>query len=121
MQHCLPCGVLPRAGGKFVPAFSNATGLQPRRLAVVAQAERAERSRRQEIRIEVEDGGRGSRESATVPKHFLPLPKPAHLVYIKPTVAVVADLAPRSSVGVKMTAGNNQLERYVIEFYSRRI
>jgi hypothetical protein len=77
-------------------------------------------------------------------KHFLPLPKPAHLVsasdtsavaglgcklsqcmlaqvYIKPTVAVVAGKASRSSVGLKMTAGDNQLERYVIEFYSRKI
>ena len=50
---------------------------------------------------------------------FLPLPKPAHLVYIKPTVAVVAGVAPRSSVGLKMTAGSDQLERYVIEYYSK--
>jgi len=46
------------------------------------------------------------------------LPKPNHLVYIKPTVAVVADVASRASVGLKMTIGNNQLERYVIEYYS---
>ena len=35
-------------------------------------------------------------------KHFLPLPKPKHLVYIKPTVAVVADVASRNSVGLKV-------------------
>ncbi|KIZ01073.1 hypothetical protein MNEG_6887 [Monoraphidium neglectum] len=39
-------------------------------------------------------------------KDFLPLPKPAHLVYIKPTVAVVTDVASRSSVGIKMTIGD---------------
>ncbi len=54
-------------------------------------------------------------------KHFLPLPKPAHLIYIKPTVAVVAGMAPRSSVGVKMTAGDNALERYVVEYYARSV
>lgn len=54
-------------------------------------------------------------------KLFLPLPKPKHLVYIKPTVAVVADVASRSSVGLKMTIGDNQLERYVIEYYSRSL
>ena len=54
-------------------------------------------------------------------KHFLPLPKPKHLVYIKPTVAVVADVASRSSVGVKMTAGGNQLERYVVEYFARSV
>eukprot|EP00798_Chlamydomonas_sp_ICE-L_P014348 gene14348-20343_t len=42
---------------------------------------------------------------------LLPLPKPAHLVYIKPTVAVVAGKATRQSVGIQMTALNNQLER----------
>eukprot|EP00798_Chlamydomonas_sp_ICE-L_P025264 gene25265-10915_t len=42
---------------------------------------------------------------------LLPLPKPAHLVYIKPTVAVVAVKATRQSVGIQMTALNNQLER----------
>lgn len=42
-------------------------------------------------------------------------------MYIKPTVAVVADVAPRSSVGVKMTIGNNQLERYVVEYYSKSL
>ncbi len=54
-------------------------------------------------------------------KLFLPLPKPKHLVYIKPTVAVVADVASRSSVGLKMQIGDNQLERYVIEYYSRSL
>lgn len=54
-------------------------------------------------------------------KHFLPLPKPKHLVYIKPTVAVVVDVASRSSVGVKMTAGGNQLERYVVEYFARSV
>lgn len=54
-------------------------------------------------------------------KEFLYLPKPNHLVYIKPTVAVVADVASRASVGLKMTIGNNQLERYVIEYYSKRL
>lgn len=54
-------------------------------------------------------------------KHFLPLPKPSHLIFIKPTVAVVADMAPRSSVGLKMAVGDNQLERYVIEFYSKTV
>jgi hypothetical protein len=38
-------------------------------------------------------------------KHFLPLPKPKHLIYIKPTVAVVADVASRNSVGLKVNAG----------------
>ena len=54
-------------------------------------------------------------------KHFLPLPKPKHLVFIKPTVAVVADVASRSSVGLKMTAGGNQLERYVVEYFARSV
>lgn len=54
-------------------------------------------------------------------KEFLYLPKPNHLVYIKPTVAVVTDVASRASVGLKMTIGNNQLERYVIEYYSKRL
>ena len=69
-----------------------------------------------------EDGFRRAR-SADKPefKHFLPLPKPAHLIYIKPTVAVVADVASRSSVGLKMTAGNVQLERYVVEYYARSV
>lgn len=62
-----------------------------------------------------------ARESKPEFKHFLPLPKPAHLVYIKPTVAVVAGVATRASVGVKMTAGTNQLERYVIEYYARSV
>jgi hypothetical protein len=70
----------------------------------------------------MEDDSRGNRRlGADKPefKHFLPLPLPSHLVYIKPTVAVVAGTASRSSVGLKMTAGDNQLERYVIEFYSK--
>lgn len=54
-------------------------------------------------------------------KEFLYLPKPNHLVYIKPTVAVVADVASRASVGLKMTIGNNQLERYVVEYYSKSL
>jgi hypothetical protein len=54
-------------------------------------------------------------------KDFLPLPKPAHLVYIKPTVAVVTDVASRNSVGLKMTIGENKLERYVVEFFSRKL
>lgn len=66
-------------------------------------------------------GGRQEREPRAQPKLFMPLPKPAHLVYIKPTVAVVADIASRNSVGVKMTAGDKKLESYVIEFYSRRL
>ncbi|KAF5838915.1 hypothetical protein DUNSADRAFT_2006 [Dunaliella salina] len=53
--------------------------------------------------------------------HFLPLPKPAHLIYIKPTVAVVADVAARNSVGLKMSAGDDKLERYIIEFYSKSV
>jgi hypothetical protein len=70
----------------------------------------------------MEDDSRGNRRlGADKPefKHFLPLPLPSHLVYVKPTVAVVAGMASRSSVGLKMTAGDNQLERYVIEFYSK--
>ncbi|KAJ9508948.1 hypothetical protein QJQ45_028273, partial [Haematococcus lacustris] len=54
-------------------------------------------------------------------KQFLPLPKPAHLIFVKPTVAVVAGMASRSSVGLRMTAGDQQLERYVIEFYSKSV
>jgi len=54
-------------------------------------------------------------------KDFLPLPKPAHLVYIKPTVAVVTDYASRSSVGIKMSIGDNNLERYVVEYYSKKL
>lgn len=39
--------------------------------------------------------------AAKVPrKHFLPLPKPAHLIYIKPTVAVVA-----GTVGIQSVDG----------------
>ncbi|GFH30653.1 uncharacterized protein HaLaN_29542, partial [Haematococcus lacustris] len=36
-------------------------------------------------------------------------------------VAVVAGMASRSSVGLRMTAGDQQLERYVIEFYSKSV
>lgn len=74
---------------------------------------------------DVDMGPRGRRgpmvEKGMELKHFLPLPKPAHLVYIKPTVAVVAGVASRSSVGLKMTAGEQQLERYVIEYYARSV
>lgn len=66
-------------------------------------------------------GRRGPAERTPELKHFLPLPKPAHLVYVKPTVAVVAGMASRSSVGLKMTAGNQALERYVIEYYARSV
>jgi hypothetical protein len=69
-----------------------------------------------------DDSSRGRRaEKGMELKHFLPLPKPAHLVYVKPTVAVVAGVASRSSVGLKMTAGDQQLERYVIEYYARSV
>lgn len=54
-------------------------------------------------------------------KEFLYLPKPNHLVYIKPTVAVVAGVASRASVGLKMSIGSNQLERYVVEYYSKSL
>jgi hypothetical protein len=67
-----------------------------------------------------ERGGRRGQDQPQF-KQFLPLPKPAHLVYIKPTVAVVAGMASRSSVGLKMTAGDQGLERYVIEFYSKSV
>ncbi|KAG2494070.1 hypothetical protein HYH03_007713 [Edaphochlamys debaryana] len=72
---------------------------------------------------EAEDSGprKGRVEKGMELKHFLPLPKPAHLVFVKPTVAVVAGTASRSSVGVKMTAGDQQLERYVIEYYARSV
>ncbi len=72
----------------------------------------------------MEMGPRGRRsavEKGMELKHFLPLPKPAHLVYVKPTVAVVAGVASRSSVGLKMQAGDQQLERYVIEYYARSV
>ena len=62
-----------------------------------------------------------SQEERVDHKEFLYLPKPNHLVYIKPTVAVVADVASRASVGLKMTIGNNQLERYVVEYYSKSL
>jgi hypothetical protein len=65
--------------------------------------------------------GRRNVEKGMELKHFLPLPKPAHLVYVKPTVAVVAGYATRGSVGVKMTAGDQALERYVIEYYARSV
>jgi hypothetical protein len=52
---------------------------------------------------------------------YLELPKPAHLVYVKPTVAVVAAVAPRESVGLKMQIGSNDFSRYVVEYYSRSI
>jgi hypothetical protein len=76
-----------------------------------------------EFVVEEETRGPRGRFQQDTPqfKHFLPLPKPSHLVYIKPTVAVVAGMASRSSVGLKMTAGDNQLERYVIEYYSRAL
>jgi len=35
-------------------------------------------------------------------------------------VAVVADVAARNSVGLKMSINGNALERYVIEYYNRR-
>jgi hypothetical protein len=64
--------------------------------------------------VEEEDRGfRRRGEDKPEFKHFLPLPKPDHLVFIKPTVAVVAGKASRSSVGLKMAAGTNQLERWV--------
>ncbi|PNH11499.1 hypothetical protein TSOC_001595 [Tetrabaena socialis] len=66
-------------------------------------------------------GRRSAVEKGSELKHFLPLPKPAHLVFVKPTVAVVAGMASRSSVGVKMTAGDQSLERYVIEYYARSV
>lgn len=64
---------------------------------------------------------RRSEEDMPEFKHFLPLPKPEHLVLIKPTVAVVAGMASRNSVGLKMTVGKNQLERYVVEYYSKSL
>lgn len=74
---------------------------------------------------EDEDFGPRGRKSAVEKgmelKHFLPLPKPSHLVYVKPTVAVVAGIASRASVGLKMTAGSQGLERYVIEYYARSV
>ena len=42
-------------------------------------------------------------------------------MFIKPTVAVVTGVASRSSVGLKMTAGSTQLERFVIEYYARSV
>lgn len=42
-------------------------------------------------------------------------------MYIKPTVAVVTDMASRSSVGIKMTIGDNNLERFVVEYYSKKL
>jgi hypothetical protein len=42
-------------------------------------------------------------------------------VYVKPTVAVVTDVASRSSVGLKMSIGDNNLERYVVEYYNRKL
>ncbi|WIA09605.1 hypothetical protein OEZ85_008997 [Tetradesmus obliquus] len=94
-------------------------------------------SRRSAVRVSAtyqqDDGGRSRgprgrgrfsrrpQEERVDHKEFLYLPKPNHLVYIKPTVAVVADVASRASVGLKMTIGNNQLERYVIEYYSKRL
>ncbi|KXZ43496.1 hypothetical protein GPECTOR_88g438 [Gonium pectorale] len=92
-----------------------------RRVAVRAAAEDVEVA--PEAFEEAMDAGpRGRRvEKGMELKHFLPLPKPAHLVFVKPTVAVVAGVASRSSVGLKMTAGNQQLERYVIEYYARSV
>lgn len=83
-------------------------------------AEAAEETADVEV-FDEEERGAKRREDKPEFKHFLPLPKPSHLIYIKPTVAVVAGVASRSSVGVKMTAGNNQLERYVIEYYARSV
>lgn len=73
--------------------------------------------------LDLEDADEGFRRGGDKPefKHFLPLPKPAHLIYLKPTVAVVADVASRQSVGLKMTAGNVQLERYIVEYYARSV
>uniref|UniRef100_A0A7R9YSM7 Uncharacterized protein n=1 Tax=Chlamydomonas euryale TaxID=1486919 RepID=A0A7R9YSM7_9CHLO len=68
-------------------------------------------------------GPRGAAPGQDKPefKHFLPLPKPSHLVYVKPTVAVVADRANRASVGLKMTAGGQKLERFVVEYFARSV
>ncbi|GBF99617.1 hypothetical protein Rsub_12296 [Raphidocelis subcapitata] len=98
-----------------------AAGAQrPARGAVRVFAAGDEGARRGNLR------GRFSRRPRVDPdrpefKDFLPLPKPAHLVYIKPTVAVVTDVASRASVGLKMTVGTNQLERYVVEYYSKKL
>ncbi|GLC33606.1 hypothetical protein PLESTB_000094700 [Pleodorina starrii] len=94
----------------------------PRRVTVRAAAEDVEEA--PEVMDDMEMAPRGRRstvEKGMELKHFLPLPKPAHLVFVKPTVAVVAGTATRSSVGVKMTAGDQQLERYVIEYYARSV
>ncbi|PNW86377.1 hypothetical protein CHLRE_02g084000v5 [Chlamydomonas reinhardtii] len=95
----------------------------PRRVTVRA-AEEAVEAAPEAFEESMESGPRGRRSSVEKGmelKHFLPLPKPAHLVFIKPTVAVVAGTASRSSVGVKMSAGDQQLERYVVEYFARSV
>ncbi|KAG2435269.1 hypothetical protein HXX76_007347 [Chlamydomonas incerta] len=96
----------------------------PRRVTVRAAAEEAVDAAPEAFEESMESGPRGRRstvEKGMELKHFLPLPKPAHLVFIKPTVAVVAGTASRSSVGVKMSAGDQQLERYVVEYFARSV
>lgn len=114
----------PRAAARpFTSARPAArTSVLPRRMTVRAAAEDVEGDQKFMNDMQMAPRGRRSTvDKGMELKHFLPLPKPAHLVFIKPTVAVVAGIASRSSVGVKMTAGDLQLERYVIEYYARSV
>mmetsp|Transcript_40630 Transcript_40630/g.90335 ORF Transcript_40630/g.90335 Transcript_40630/m.90335 type:complete len:129 (-) Transcript_40630:436-822(-) len=116
----------PFVSGRQVAAPKRAFQFASARKAENAQRVVMVRAAEEEVEA-VEDAGfedtgiRRRGEEKPEFKHFLPLPKPAHLIYIKPTVAVVAGVAPRSSVGVKMTAGGNQLERYVVEYFARSV
>lgn len=113
-----PCSTVARVQQRRVAVFAASPedevvgeSMTPEVSSLEAEAEEEYNSR----------GRRGPSEAKLEFKHFLPLPKPAHLIFIKPTVAVVAGMASRSSVGLRMTAGGKQLERYVIEYYSKSV
>lgn len=98
----------------------NAGAATPQRASLVARAGGAMGPGKYDPNEEPRRRGAPGQEKPEF-KHFLPLPKPKHLVYIKPTVAVVADVASRASVGVKMTAGGQKLERFVVEYFARSV
>lgn len=97
----------------------------PQRIAAARPVVRTHAAEEDAVAAEPEQrqgrGPRAGRQTEEKFKHYMPLPLPSHLVYVRPTVAVVTDVASRSSVGIKMTAGGNGLERYVVEYFARSV
>lgn len=116
----VPRGIAGRPVVVRPPSLAS-TSLSERRTVYVRAA--AEEDANAEEPRQSRGGRRGGWNAEPDPedKLYPPLPKPAHLVYVKPTVAVVADIASRASVGLRMTIGTKKLEAYVIEYYSRRL